>query len=130
MTPADVWTWAESLPQATASFPFDEHTLVLKVAGEKMFCVVPLDRAENEPQMVLKFEPERLDDLREEYPCFVPASHFNKMHWSAVLLDGSVSAPLLQRWMVDSYNLVLSGMTKRRVAELGLAPLPFPPVRG
>jgi predicted DNA-binding protein (MmcQ/YjbR family) len=41
-----------------------------------------------------------------------------------VLLDGSESALLLQDWVLQSYNLVLAGMPKRRVAELGLAPLP------
>lgn len=126
MTPADVWTWAEGLPQATASFPFDEHTLVLKIAGEKMFCLVPLDRAEDDPQMVLKFPPDQLEELRGEHECLVYASHFNNKHWSGVLLDGSESPRTLQRWIVQSYNLVLAGMTRRRVAELGLAPLVEP----
>jgi len=109
---------------ATASFPFDEHTLVLKVAGEKMFCVVPLDRSDDAPQMVLKFPQDQLEELRAQHPCLIHASHFNNNHWSGVLLDGSESAHLLQDWVLQSYNLVLAGMPKRRVAELGLAPLP------
>ena len=109
---------------ATASFPFDEHTLVLKIAGEKMFCVVPLDRSEDAPQLALKFPPDQLDELRAQHTCLVHASHFNNNHWSGVLLDGSESALLLQDWVLQSYNLVLAGMPKRRVAELGLAPLP------
>jgi len=41
-----------------------------------------------------------------------------------VLLDGSESSQMVQDWVKQSYNLVLAGMPKRRVAELGLAPLP------
>ncbi len=46
-------SFCESLPQAEATFPFDEHTLVFQVAS-KMFAMLSLEK---EPQIALKFPP-------------------------------------------------------------------------
>ncbi|MFA8435939.1 MAG: MmcQ/YjbR family DNA-binding protein [Marinifilaceae bacterium] len=98
----------------TEGFPFDETTLVLKVMG-KMFLLTDI---EGELSMNVKCDPEMVPELREQYPCVLPGYHMNKKHWNTVMIDGSVSDDLLKQWIDDSYNLVVSKMTKKLQQEL------------
>lgn len=99
----------------TEEFPFDEHTLVFKVMG-KMFALVPLERIPS--QCNLKCDPERAIELREEYDGVItPGYHMSKKHWNTLFLDHL--APDLIKQLVDhSYDLVVSGLTKKSKAEL------------
>jgi len=63
------------------SFPFDESTLVFKVAG-KMFALLPLDRTP--PSINLKCDPERSLELREEFNGISAGFHMSKKHWNTV----------------------------------------------
>jgi len=104
-----------SLKGTTDCFPFDEVTLVLKVQG-KMFGLIPLDNPE--PQITLKCDPERAITLREDYSAIVPAWHFNKKHWSTVMIDPSISRTLLCELINHSYDLVVAGLPKKLRDEL------------
>jgi predicted DNA-binding protein (MmcQ/YjbR family) len=104
-----------SLKGTTDCFPFDEVTLVLKVQG-KMFGLIPLDNPE--PQITLKCDPERAIALREDYSAIVPAWHFNKKHWSTVMIDPSISRTLLCELINHSYELVVAGLPKKLREEL------------
>ena len=53
-----------SLPQVEESFPFDDVTLVMKVAG-KMFALIPLDSEKK--AIALKCDPDRSEHLRMHY---------------------------------------------------------------
>ena len=99
----------------TEEFPFDDVTLVLKVAG-KMFALIPLDTTEL--SISLKCDPERAIGLREQYPAIQAAWHFNKKHWNMVFLDGSLSEKFTQDLIDHSYELVVSGLTKKLREEL------------
>ena len=123
MTPADIWSYAESLPNVQPTFPFDETTLVLKIAHLKLFCIIPLDAVEHSPQMALKFPSKDLEELRSQYGCLFKASYLHSAHWSAVALDGSEKPAKLQQWVRQSYNLVLAGMTKNQRTTHSLTPL-------
>jgi predicted DNA-binding protein (MmcQ/YjbR family) len=102
--------------QATSeSFPFDENTLVFKVAG-KMFALTDLVDAFS---INLKCDPEKCIELREHYDCVLPGYHMNKKHWNTVLVDGSVSDELLHEWIDLSYNLIVLSLSKSRRALLG-----------
>ena len=100
-----------SKPEAKEDFPFDDKTLVFKVAG-KMFALLGLNQ---EPlRLNLKCEPLHAELLRERYPAVLPGYHMNKRHWNSVLLDGSIPAEQLLAMIDASYDLVVQGLPKCR----------------
>lgn len=103
-----------SKPGVTESFPFDETTLVFKVMG-KMFALTHLD---GQLTINLKCEPEKAIQLREEYSSVLPGYHMSKTHWNTILLDGILNRQQILKWIDDSYNLVVSGLTQKLKYEL------------
>ena len=100
----------------TEEFPFDEHTLVFKVMG-KMFALVALERLP--PQCNLKCDPERAVELREEYDGdIIPGYHMSKKHWNTLFLD-NLPPNLIKELIDHSYDLVVSGLTKKLREALG-----------
>ena len=97
-------SFCESLPQAEAAFPFDEDTLVFKIAG-KMFAMLPLEK---EPQIALKFPPDLLESLRDNHSAIFKGAYLNPVHWAGVYLNGSASKAELRNWIKTSYNLVVA----------------------
>ncbi len=93
----------------TESFPFDETTLVFKVA-DKMFAVTNI---EDEFSVTVKAKPEDVINLTEKYYNINGAYHFNKKHWINIKNDDSVSDKLIFRLIDNSYHLVISGLTKK-----------------
>ena len=93
----------------TEDFPFNEDTLVFKVAG-KIFLLASLEAIPL--QINLKCEPEKAIELREEFDSVLPGYHMNKKHWNTIIIDGTVPARKLFEWIDDSYNLVVSGLKK------------------
>ena len=98
----------------TEEFPFGENILVYKVMG-KMFTLTDVDQFES---VNLKVDPEQGVLLQEEYAAVQPGYHMNKKHWITVIMDGSVPDRLLQQWIDNSYNLVVSGLTKKQQIAL------------
>ncbi|HPT13227.1 MAG TPA: MmcQ/YjbR family DNA-binding protein [Bacteroidales bacterium] len=105
----DLREYCLSKKAVTESFPFDENTLVFKVAG-KMFLLTDLLDAFS---MNVKCDPEKALELREHYHCVLPGYHMNKKYWNTVVIDGSVSDDLLREWIDDSYRLVSESLTRR-----------------
>ncbi len=104
-----------SMKGATDHFPFDEVTLVIKVQG-KMFALLPLDNLET--QITLKCNPDRAIALREEFSAIAPAYHFNKKHWNSVFMSPEISDALTCELINHSYELVVSGLTRKLREEL------------
>ena len=96
-------------PAVTESFPFDEATLVFKVAG-KIFLLTDLVDAFS---MNIKNTPEKVIELKEQYPSVLPGYHMNKIHWITVMIDGSVEDKLLRQWIDESYVLIVAGLTRK-----------------
>jgi predicted DNA-binding protein (MmcQ/YjbR family) len=97
------------------TFPFGFETSVFKVAG-KMFA---LSRLEGEPLSVsLKCEPMLAEQLRSAHPCITTGYHLNKRHWNTVLLDGTVSEQMVADMVEDSYDLVVSKLSRARQRAL------------
>lgn len=99
-------------PAVTESFPFDESTLVFKVAG-KMFLLTDLVDAFS---MNVKNTPEKVIELREQYPSVLPGYHMSKIHWNTVMIDGTISDNLLKEWIDESYNLIVAGFSRKEKA--------------
>lgn len=91
-----------SLEGTEECFPFDETTLVFKVAG-KMFLLTDL---EGDLSVNIKCEPSLAIELRERFPSVRPGYHMNKNHWNTVILDGSVPDATVMDWIKHSYMLV------------------------
>ncbi len=98
----------------TEEFPFDENVLVFKVMG-KMFALLDVNSFES---VNLKADPETAIELRERYPAVQPGYHMSKKHWNTVVMDGSISPKLLLKWTDESYELVVSGLTKKQKSAL------------
>jgi predicted DNA-binding protein (MmcQ/YjbR family) len=98
-----------SKPAVTESFPFDESTLVFKVAG-KMFLLTDLVDAFS---MNVKNTPEKVIELKELYPSVLPGYHMNKIHWITVKIDGTITDTLLKQWIDESYELIIAGFTRK-----------------
>lgn len=100
----------------TEEFPFDQNTLVFKVAG-KMFALTDVDNFES---INLKCDPELAIELREKYDSVTPGYHMNKKHWNTVLINGTISDKMVEQWIDHSYNLVFEALPKKLKIELGI----------
>ena len=103
-------------PLVTEEFPFDETTLVFKVAG-KMFALTGLD--DPEFKVNLKCDPDRSVVLREEYESIRPGWHMNKKHWNTVHVDGSFPEELFVELIDHSYALVVKSLPKKIREQFG-----------
>lgn len=106
-----------SFPGSEETFPFGPETSVFKVAG-KMFAATRLD-TEPPLRISLKCEPTLAEQLREAHPAVLPGYHLSKRHWNTVVLDGSLPSGMVREMIEDSYDLVVSGLSRARQQELG-----------
>jgi len=111
MNVEDIREYCLSKQVVSESTPFDNVTLVFKVAG-KMFAIIPLD--ETELSITLKCDPEKAIALREEFPVVKPGFHTNKKHWNSIFIDGSVDKNLILEWIDHSYEMVVQGLSKKQ----------------
>lgn len=105
--------------KATEGFPFDEHTLVFKVLG-KMFALFPLEKWEKgEASVMLKCNPDRTIELREQYESIYAGPYVNNKHWNTVsLFTGELKPEQVLELIDHSYNMVVKGMTKKLREQL------------
>lgn len=108
-----------SLPHTEETFPFDQDTMVFKVAG-KMFALTSLsDWEEGHPSINLKCDPTRAIELREEYEGIEPGYHMSKVHWNTVKLNRDVPDKMVLEFIQHSYDLVWNSLSKKVREGLG-----------
>jgi predicted DNA-binding protein (MmcQ/YjbR family) len=108
-----------SLKGASETFPFGPKVSVFKVSG-KMFALSILDQV---PLRVsLKCEPELAEQLRAAHAAVLPGYHLNKRHWNTVIIDGSLTDQLIKDMIEDSYDLVVSTLSRARQEALDRRP--------
>ena len=95
----DLREYVLSLPRAEETTPFDDATIVYKIAG-KWFMVVDV---EDLSHIVIHHPVERGIALRDERREIVPAWHFNKRYWSSVRLDGDLPEAVVRELIRESY---------------------------
>jgi predicted DNA-binding protein (MmcQ/YjbR family) len=110
----EIRTYCINKPFTEETFPFDNVTLVFKVAG-KMFALIDIDEAES---INLKCDPERAVELREQYGGIIPGYHMNKKHWNTVSLNGSIDIRFVYELIDHSYDLVYQSLPKKLRNEL------------
>ncbi|MBO5145249.1 MAG: MmcQ/YjbR family DNA-binding protein [Lachnospiraceae bacterium] len=87
--------------------------------GGKMFAAVCLKWESNTPYYItLKLEPAEGEFLRKQYEDIIPGYYMNKEHWNSVKPDGKIPDDLLKDLLDKSYELVLSGFSKKQQREL------------
>ncbi len=91
------------------SFPFDEQTLVFKIAN-KMFCLLSIFPPFS---INLKGDPDKIIELKEEHEEIKPGFHMNKKHWITIGLEGNLDKNFIESLIDDSYNLVSKGLTQK-----------------
>ncbi len=96
-------------PNTTESFPFDDKTLVLKVA-EKIFTLATIEPFE---RINVKCNPTKAITLRKNYNSIQPGYHMNKKHWNTILLNGELSDKQIYKYIDHSYNLIIASLSKR-----------------
>ncbi|MEN8194627.1 MAG: MmcQ/YjbR family DNA-binding protein [Bacteroidota bacterium] len=96
------------------SLPFDETTLVFKVMS-KIYCLLNMQPPFS---INLKCDPEKAVELREQFDEVQPGYHMNKKHWNTIFLNGEIKDSQITQWINDSYNLVVTGLSKKEKEEL------------
>ena len=106
-----------SKSSSTKEFPFGDDVTVFKVKN-KMFALYGFE--DGVIRLNLKCEPNDAIAYREIYECVIPGYHMNKKHWNTVILDGSMEEDILKEMIDESYDLVVSKLTKKVKEELEL----------
>jgi predicted DNA-binding protein (MmcQ/YjbR family) len=110
-------------PAASLDYPFGDEVKVFKVKN-KMFATLALGKMgkgdgenlsseNNYWWMNLKCDPEEAIMLRDIFSAVIPGYHMNKRLWNTIILDGSISQGEIERMMDNSFQLVVSKMTKK-----------------
>jgi predicted DNA-binding protein (MmcQ/YjbR family) len=107
MNPEEIRNHCIQKIAVTEEFPFDNETLVFKVAGKAFL----LTNISNPISINLKCDPEIAVELREKYDTILPGYHMNKKHWNTVMLKGNYSNKEILEWIDHSYELVVSGLS-------------------
>lgn len=97
------------------SFPFGKEYAVYKVM-DKVFAIISLN--DDLLRINLKVIPEDAVVYRDIYPSVQPGYHMNKKHWNTVMVNAGVSDSQIYKWVDDSYNLVVSKLSKKEKGEL------------
>ena len=111
LTPDELRDHCLSFLGTEETFPFGPENSVFKVAGK----VFALSRLAGSPLRVsLKCEPLLAEQLRQAHSSVIPGYHLNKRHWNTVILDGSLSDQMVGDMVEDSYDLVVSQLSRAR----------------
>lgn len=86
--------------------------------GDKMFAAICLGKDNKPYYITLKLEPMEGEFLRTQYEDIIPGYYMNKVHWNSIKPDGAVPDDLLKDMLEKSYDLVLSGFSKKKRAEI------------
>jgi predicted DNA-binding protein (MmcQ/YjbR family) len=77
----------------------------------KMFALV--SQEDEIPRITLKCIPEDGSMLVNQYESVIPGYYMNKKHWITISLTGELPKDLVQSLASESYNLVVSKLTKK-----------------
>lgn len=113
MNVEEIREYALAKEDVEEGFPFGETALVFKT-NSKMFLLLSLD--EQPLRFNVKCNPEKAEELREQYASVLPGYHMNKKHWNTIVVDGSLSRKLLKEMIDDSYELVRKVQRTKRKA--------------
>ena len=102
---------------SSLDYPFGDDVMVYKVMG-KMFALIGVE--DNPRRLNLKCEPNDAIAYRDIYENVIAGYHMNKKHWNTIYFDKDDSMPnkVIKDMIIDSYDLVISKLTKKQKEEL------------
>ena len=109
----DLREYLLSLPRAEETTPFDDSTIVYKIAS-KWFVVADVDDLSH---VVIHHPVERGIELRDEWREIGPAWHFNKKYWNQHRIS-ELDDGLLISLIDHSYDEVLKKLPRKVREEI------------
>ncbi len=106
-------TYCMNKPGVSEGMPFDQCTLVFKVAN-KMFAATNICNFES---INVKYPAEDIEELRAVHIAVLPGYHMSKKHWNTIELK-SATWDELKNWIDISYGLVFANLTKKAKLDL------------
>lgn len=104
-------------PGVTRDLQKDWNWIRYQIGG-KMFTAICLGGDDKPYYITLKLDPLEGDFLRQQYEDIIPGYYMNKIHWNSIKPDGAVPDELLKDLLDKSYQLVLSGFSKKKQKEI------------
>lgn len=86
--------------------------------ADKMFVALCLDEDDEAQYITLKLNPDNGIALRDKYSDIIPGYYMNKKHWNSIKVDGNIKDDLLKELLDESYDLVLSGFSRKKQQEI------------
>lgn len=115
------YTWIDEYlmtkPGVTKDFK-EEWKWHRYMLGGKMFAAICLDNDDRPYLITLKLDPVEGDFLRNQYEDIIPGYYMNKVHWNSIKAEGSVPDALLKNMLDKSYQLILSGFSKKKQQQI------------
>jgi predicted DNA-binding protein (MmcQ/YjbR family) len=74
--------------------------------------------SERKPIITLKCDPNRAEELRENYEGIIPGYHMNKTHWNSIYFDSNLPNDFLENLILHSYHLVFEKLTKKAQIQI------------
>jgi predicted DNA-binding protein (MmcQ/YjbR family) len=116
VSPEELRDHCLSFPGAQETFPFGPENSVFKVAGR----IFALTRLTAIPLRIsLKCEPSLAEQLRDAHVAVIPGYYLNKRHRNTVVIDGSLPDEMVADMVEDSYDLIVSTLSRARRRALG-----------
>jgi predicted DNA-binding protein (MmcQ/YjbR family) len=112
----DIREYCLKKPAVIECLPFNDETLVFKVAG-KIFALLSLN---GDWGLNLKCDPEKAIELREKYSDITPGYHMNKLHWNTLNLNGQLPENLVFKLIDHSYSIIIESLPKKLKKEYHL----------
>ena len=100
---------------AESSFSFGSDVLVYKIMG-KVFALV--SQQETTQRVTLKCKPADAETLVEQYSSISSGYYMNKKHWVTIDIEGDAPEELIIQLSNESYDLVVSKLTKAEKKKL------------
>ncbi|WP_375753907.1 MmcQ/YjbR family DNA-binding protein [Vibrio sp. HN007] len=115
MNRSELIKFLKSFNGCEETYPFGPETLVYKVK-DKIFALV--GHRNGSDFINLKAKPEDVLFMIEQFTFVNPGYHMNKKHWVSVTVDHPETAEVLQGFVENSYQLIVSNLSKKQQAEL------------
>lgn len=121
LTDQQVENYLLSKPETSLYYPFGDDVKVFRVKS-KMFALLALGNGNEKGTggkmaghycLSLKCDPDEAVMLRDIFPAIIPGYHLNKAQWNTIILDGSIPQGEIERMMDNSFQLIVSKMTKK-----------------
>lgn len=105
-----------ALPGAAPDAATSTSSALLYKVGGKMFAILGAGKLAH---VIVKADPHLIEVLNETYQGVGHRGHLDRRFWINIMLDEDVPFAETEKLVRASYDLIVSGLTKKQRAELG-----------